>query len=147
MSSDVIFRIASMTKPITSVAAMMLWEEGRFQLRDPISKFLPEFADMDVALLVEPGDSARGPYKEAEALRPITIQHLLTHTAGLANPYRGVTRDLYDDLRTDRKPGGTVGDYVDSARETPAELRAGREVGIRSCNRRGLAVWSRCSRA
>ena len=125
MSSDVIFRIASMTKPITSVAAMMLWEEGRFQLRDPISKFLPEFADMEVALPVEPGDSARGPYKIAEALRPITIQQLLTHTAGLANPYRGVTLDLYNDLRTNRKPGGTVGDYVTALAKLPLNFEPG----------------------
>ena len=45
MRPDAIFRIASMTKPITSVALMMLWEEGHFQLRDPVSKFIPEFAD------------------------------------------------------------------------------------------------------
>ena len=45
MQRDAIFRIASMTKPITSVALMMLWEEGHFQLRDPVAKFLPEFAD------------------------------------------------------------------------------------------------------
>ena len=125
MANDVIFRIASMTKPITSVAAMMLWEEGQFQLRDPISKFLPEFADMEVALPVEPGDSARGPYKIAEASRPITVQHLLTHTAGLANPYRGATRNLYNDLRTERKPGGTVGDYVTALSKLPLNFEPG----------------------
>ena len=50
MRNDVIFRIASMTKPIASAALMMLWEEGAFQLRDPIAERLPEFADMRVAL-------------------------------------------------------------------------------------------------
>lgn len=53
MTDDTIFRLASMTKPIASVALMMLWEEGRFQLRDPISKFLPEYAEMDVATVPE----------------------------------------------------------------------------------------------
>ena len=50
MTKDVIFRIASMTKPIVSVALMTLWEEGRFQLRDPVSKYLPEFDDAQVAV-------------------------------------------------------------------------------------------------
>lgn len=125
MTNDVIFRIASMTKPIASVALMMLWEEGRFQLRDPVAKYLPEFAAMEVARPVEPGDSARGPYTTAKATRPITIQHLLTHTAGLANPYRGITRSLYNELRANRKPGGTVGDYVAELAKLPLNFQPG----------------------
>ena len=125
MSNDVIFRSASMTKPITSVAAMMLWEEGRFQLRDPVSKFLPEFADMDVALPLEPGDYARGPYKTVELTTPISTQHLLTHTAGLANPYRRVTRTLYNDLRTNRNPNDTIGDYVEALSKPPLNFEPG----------------------
>lgn len=125
MTNDVIFRIASMTKPIASVALMMLWEEGRFQLRDPVAKYLPEFAAMEVARPVEPGDSGRGPYTTAKATRPITIQHLLTHTAGLANPYRGVTRTLYNELRAKRKPGGTVGDYVSELAKLPLNFQPG----------------------
>lgn len=125
MTNDVIFRIASMTKPIASVALMMLWEEGRFQLRDPIAKYLPEFADMEVARPVAPGDSGRGPYATTKATRPITIQHLLTHTAGLANPYRGVTRSLYNELRANRKPGGTVGDYVAELAKLPLNFQPG----------------------
>ena len=125
MSNDVIFRIASMTKPIASVGAMMLWEEGRFQLRDPVSKFLPEFADMKVAVPVEPGDSARGPYKTIEATQPITIQHLLTHTAGLPNPYRGVTRSLYNEVRENRAADGTVGDYVTALSKLPLNFEPG----------------------
>lgn len=125
MTNDVIFRIASMTKPIASVALMMLWEEGRFQLRDPVAKYLPEFAAMEVARPVAPGDSARGPYTTAKATRPITIQHLLTHTAGLANPYRGITRSLYNELRANRKPGGTVGDYVSELAKLPLNFQPG----------------------
>ena len=125
MSNDVIFRIASMTKPIASVALMMLWEEGRFLLRDPVAEHLPEFARMKVAVPVDPGDTARGPYKTVGAQNSITIQHLLTHTAGLANPYRGVTRGLYNQLREDRKPDGTVGDYVTALAKLPLNFEPG----------------------
>ena len=125
MSNDTIFRIASMTKPIASVAAMMLWEEGRFQLRDPIAKYLPEFSRMQVATAVESSDQARVPYKTMEATRRITIQQLLTHTAGLPNPYRGVTRDLYDEVRRNREPGGTVGDYVRALATLPLNFEPG----------------------
>lgn len=125
MSNDVIFRIASMTKPIASVALMMLWEEGRFLLRDPVAEYLPGFADMKVAVPVKPGDDARGPYKTVAAEKAITIQHLLTHTAGLANPYRGVTSDLYNELRQNRKPNGTVGDYVAQLARLPLNFEPG----------------------
>ena len=125
MSNDTIFRIASMTKPIASVAAMMLWEEGRFQLRDPISKYLPEFKSMKIAIPVEPGDQAREAYRTVGASRPITIQHLLTHTSGLPNPYRGVTQGLYNEVRRDRKPGGTVGDYVSALAKLPLNFEPG----------------------
>ena len=125
MSNDVIFRIASMTKPIASVALMMLWEEGRFLLRDPVADHLPEFARMKVAMPVDPGDTARGPYKTVGAQNSITIQHLLTHTAGLANPYRGVTRGLYNELRQNRKPDGTVGDYVTALAKLPLNFEPG----------------------
>jgi CubicO group peptidase (beta-lactamase class C family) len=83
MTKDAIFRIYSMTKPITSVAAMMLWEEGRFLLGDPIGKYLPDLADVDVA--VERGaDIERVP-----AQRAITVQDLLRHTSGLTYEFRG----------------------------------------------------------
>ena len=89
MTHDAIFRIASMTKPIASVALMMLYEEGRFQLRDPIARWLPEFADMQVAVPAPPQERLTGRYKTVPASRPITVQQILTHTAGLANSYRG----------------------------------------------------------
>ena len=63
MKNDVIFRIASMTKPIASAALMQLWEEGRFQLRDPISDHLPEFKDMQIAVKAEQGEYVASPYK------------------------------------------------------------------------------------
>lgn len=75
---DTVFRIYSMTKPITSVAAMMLFERGAFELTDPIARYLPEFADMRVW----DGGSDLKP-KTVPAVEPIRIWHLLTHTAGL----------------------------------------------------------------
>ena len=90
MPHDAIFRIASMTKPIVSTALMMLYEEGHFQLRDPISKWLPEFADMQVAIPPPPQERVTVRVKTIPAARPITVQQLLTHTAGLANSYRGI---------------------------------------------------------
>jgi CubicO group peptidase (beta-lactamase class C family) len=73
------FRIASMTKPITSVAVLMLYEEGRFHLDDPVSRFLPEFTDARVYT----GLDADGAFITEPVKKPVTIRHLLTHTAGL----------------------------------------------------------------
>ena len=75
---DSLFRIYSMTKPITSVAAMMLWEEGAFELTDPVSDFIPSFADVRVYT----GGPARAP-QTRPAAEPVRIWHLLTHTSGL----------------------------------------------------------------
>ncbi|MDY7394844.1 serine hydrolase domain-containing protein [Aureibaculum sp. 2210JD6-5] len=79
LKKDAIFRIASQTKAITSTAVMMLWEEGKFQLDDPISKFIPEFENAHVLdTLYEDGT-----YDTSPASKPITIRHLLTHTSGI----------------------------------------------------------------
>jgi len=79
MQRDTIFRIASMTKPITIAAAMVLVEEGKLALSDPVSRWLPELADMRV--LVDPA----GPLdRTVPARRPITIEDLMTHRSGLA---------------------------------------------------------------
>jgi CubicO group peptidase (beta-lactamase class C family) len=83
MRADNIFRICSMTKPITSVAVMMLYEEGRFTLNEPVSDFLPEFKKMKVLDPPWPQDKTSPPGALVDAQRPITIFHLLTHTAGL----------------------------------------------------------------
>jgi CubicO group peptidase (beta-lactamase class C family) len=85
MAPDAIFRIASMSKAVTSVAAMMLYEEGRFRLHDPVSKFIPGFKDAVVAVYPTaerpalPGKT----YATVPVKRPLQIRDLLTHTAGL----------------------------------------------------------------
>ena len=78
VEDDTRWRIYSMTKPITSVAAMMLYEEGAFELSDPISKWLPEFAEPRVYV----AGSAQKPVT-VPAIEPIRVWHLLTHTSGL----------------------------------------------------------------
>lgn len=80
MTTDAIFRIYSMTKPVTAVAAMMLLEEGRFRLFDPISLYLPEFEKMQVIT----GKNAHGNMITEPAKCPITVRNLFTHTAGFS---------------------------------------------------------------
>jgi CubicO group peptidase (beta-lactamase class C family) len=92
MHTDNIFRICSMTKPITSTAVMMLYEEGRFLLEDPVSKYLPEFKNPKV--LVKP---ASGASYTIPATREITIRDLLRHTSGITYQWNEVLGPLYRD--------------------------------------------------
>lgn len=78
VQDDTLWRIYSMTKPITSVAAMSLWEEGHFELTDEVSRWIPAFADMRV---YEKGSSTK-PYT-VPAIEPVRVWHLLSHTSGL----------------------------------------------------------------
>ncbi|QPH40391.1 serine hydrolase domain-containing protein [Pedobacter endophyticus] len=80
MQKDAIFRIASQTKAITSTAVMLLWEEGKFLLDDPISKYIPSFAAPKVIQTFNDTDSS---YTAVPAKREVTIRDLLTHTSGL----------------------------------------------------------------
>ena len=80
MKRDAIFRIASQTKAITSTAVMMLWEEGKFQLDDPISKFIPEFKGAKVLTGFSYSDTS---WTGEPVKNEITIRHLLTHTSGI----------------------------------------------------------------
>ena len=81
MRKDTIFRMASMTKAVTSVAAVMLMEEGRLRLADPVSRYLPAFKSTTV---VVPGPAGTERYGAVPAKREITIRDLLTHTAGIS---------------------------------------------------------------
>jgi CubicO group peptidase (beta-lactamase class C family) len=92
MKPDTLFRIASMTKPITSVAVMMLVEDGKLRLDDPVSKYLPEFKAPKVLRLGEAG----APYSLKPAEREITLHDLLTHTSGIT--YRFWGRKPFCDL-------------------------------------------------
>ena len=78
---DAIFNIASMTKPVTSVAIMMLFEQGKLSLEDPVSKYLPGFDNPQVMTKFNEAD---GTYETRPAKRPITLCNLLTHTSGIA---------------------------------------------------------------
>lgn len=89
MQEDAIFRIASQTKAIVSVGVMILQEEGRLLISDPLGKYLPEFLETSVAV------PQNGEYKVVEAQRPVTIRHLLTHTAGISYG-EGVARDRWE---------------------------------------------------
>jgi CubicO group peptidase (beta-lactamase class C family) len=80
MAKDQIFRIASQTKAITSTAVMMLWEEGKFKLDDPISKYIPEFANSQVLAGFRYSDTT---FTTKPSTKEITIRHLLTHTSGI----------------------------------------------------------------
>ncbi|HEY3369916.1 MAG TPA: serine hydrolase domain-containing protein [Prolixibacteraceae bacterium] len=80
LKRDDIFRIASQTKAITATAVMMLWEEGKFQLDDPISKYIPEFKNPQVLKSFNPKDST---YTTEPAKSEITIRQLITHTSGI----------------------------------------------------------------
>jgi CubicO group peptidase (beta-lactamase class C family) len=106
MANDTIFRIYSMTKPITSVALMTLYEQGHFQLNDPVHRFIPEWRDQKVWVS---GDGDEMELKAPES--PMTMRHVLSHTAGLTygatnhpvdKAYRrhGVNRDRSETLRT-----------------------------------------------
>ena len=81
MTADTVVRIASMTKPVTAVAALMLIEDGVIALDDPVSEYIPAFANVRVATSVQRDESYEIPTTDAE--RPITVEDLLTHTSGL----------------------------------------------------------------
>jgi CubicO group peptidase (beta-lactamase class C family) len=83
MAADSVFRIYSMTKPITSVAVMMLYEQGRLLLSDPVAKFIPEFARQSVLESINGEDALRA------GSRPSTVQDLLRHTSGLTYEFLG----------------------------------------------------------
>lgn len=92
MPADAVFRIASQTKAVTSVAVMILFEEGKLLLGDPVAKYIPEFAKTTVAV---PDAAKKGPgYRIVPAKRPITIRDLLTHSAGISYG-DGPAKDLY----------------------------------------------------
>ena len=106
---DDIFRIASQTKAITSTAVMMLWEEGRFGLDDPIGKYLPAFREQSVLTKFNAADSS---YEAKPTRRHITIRQLLTHTSGL--DYAGIGSDEFKAIyaKAGLNPLGSEGEVL-----------------------------------
>jgi len=123
---DTVWRIYSMTKPITTVAAMMLYEEGAFELTDPVSKFIPSFADTRVYT----GGSDLRPVT-VPAAEPVRIWHLMTHTAGLTygfhrvHPADAMHRAAGFDL--DTRPGITLAQACDIWAAIPLLFQPGAE--------------------
>jgi CubicO group peptidase (beta-lactamase class C family) len=121
MTRETIFRIASMTKPITSVALMMLYEQGKFQLKDPISKWLPAYKEMKVAVY----GSGRG-YDLIPAESPITVWHILTHTAGFATEYNPKNKEIYQEAAKFRSRKEVIGDFVERLAAIPLNNHPGK---------------------
>jgi len=90
MQKDTIFRIASMTKPVTSVAVMMLQEQGKLSVEDPVSKYLPAFKDREVLANFNPADAT---YTTKKAGKEVLIRNLLSNTSGLAYTFANSTSD------------------------------------------------------
>jgi CubicO group peptidase (beta-lactamase class C family) len=119
MSKDSIFRIFSMSKPIAGVAILMLMEEGKVRLNDPVSKFIPEFKGMKVAV-AQQGTPVQ--FYTVPATREITIQDLLTHVSGLASGGAASAAEL---PRIARKPGESLADYIPRLGTTPLDFQPG----------------------
>lgn len=137
MTKDAVFRIASMTKPVTGLAVMMMMEEGKLRITDPVSKYIPQFREMKVAMALPrqgppPGAAGAGGIDEPPAAprfytvpaeREITIRDLLTHTSGLAS---GPMSNA--DVRKPsivRKPTETLADYIPRLGMTALEFQPG----------------------
>jgi CubicO group peptidase (beta-lactamase class C family) len=126
MRRDSLFRIASMTKPVTSLAVLMLFEEGRFLLTDPVSKYIPEFKNMNV--LIPGGDDGQEP-EIVPAKREITIRHLLSHTAGLAYGWGGTLGEMYAEagIAELQKPQYPIRELVMALAKLPLGYHPGEE--------------------
>jgi CubicO group peptidase (beta-lactamase class C family) len=130
MAKNSIFRIWSMSKPVAGVAILMLMEEGKLRLNDPVSKFIPEFKGMKVAVTQErPAGTAGGAgsppapvqFYTVPANREITIQDLLTHVSGLGSGPASSS----EMPRIARKAGDTLADYIPRLGTTPLDFQPG----------------------
>ncbi len=137
MRADSIFRIASMTKPITIVAALMLAEEGKLQIMDPASVYLPQLKNLQVGVEVKEGNGERRLALEP-ARREITVQDLMRHTSGM-------TYGIFGDSLVQRayRAAGTMDDQqtnaqmIDKLAQLAAGVPAGRRVRVQHVQRRG----------
>jgi CubicO group peptidase (beta-lactamase class C family) len=122
MTPASMFRIASMTKPIVGVGIMMLVEENKLRLNDPVARYIPEFANMKVAMARPASGGSEGPaFYTVPAQRPVTIKDLLTHTSGLGSGPMGNS----DIEKVARKEGETLGQYIPRLGGTALEFQPG----------------------
>jgi CubicO group peptidase (beta-lactamase class C family) len=121
MTKDTIFRIFSMTKPITGVAMMILYEEGKWQPSDPISKYIPEFAQLKVFKGVDEG----GKVLVEDPVHPPTMRELMTHTAGFTYGIFG--NSLVDKMYVDQRvwQSQSLKDMIDKLAKTPLLYQPG----------------------
>ena len=128
MTNDSIFRIYSMTKPIVSVAAMMLVEEGKLNLAEAISKYIPEFKEMKVGIDAADGNG-NASFTTVPAKRQITVQDLLRHTSGLTYgaPLNDKTtvQKMYKEAGIGLSPPGTLADFVQTLAKLPLAYEPG----------------------
>lgn len=123
MTPDTVVRIYSMTKPLTSAAVMMLYEEGRFQLDDPVTRYLPALSDLRVLT-----GGSRGKMETVPAVRDITFRDLLTHTSGLtygfmeATPVDALYRERGIDMHLSDRP---LGELIEEVGRLPLVAQPG----------------------
>lgn len=124
MSTDTIFRIFSMTKPVTGTALMMLWDEGKFQLDDPVEMHLPELAGMQV--FVEQNED--GSWVTEPAEHPMTVRELMSHTGGLAYTpplSQGPVAEAYTKAGIMNLTGATLAESMPALRDIPLFYQPG----------------------
>ena len=129
MTPGTMFRIASMTKPVVGVAIMMLVEEGKLHLNDPVSRYIPQFRDMKVATAQSVAAGGRGAtpanqepkFYTVPAARAVTIKDLLTHVSGLGSGPMSNS----DIAKVARKDGETLADYIPRLGSTALEFQPG----------------------
>ncbi len=131
MIRDAVFRLASMSKPVTAVAVLTLIEEGRIRLNDPVSKFIPEYKEMKVAVPMgtaapapgaSPGRGAAPRFYTVPAMREVTVLDLLTHTSGIAS---GPISSSESNRMAPRGPADTLADYIPRVASAPLEFQPG----------------------
>jgi CubicO group peptidase (beta-lactamase class C family) len=124
MSSDAIFSIASMTKPMVAVGALQLYEQGRLLMDDPVAKYFPKFADMQVAVMDARKENV---IETVPAARKITIQDLLRHTSGLIYGGRGTTavHKLYPEGSAQAAAAMTGAEFLDRLSSRPLMYQPG----------------------
>ena len=120
MTNDAIFSIASMTKPVVAVGALQLFEQGRVQIDEPLSKYFPQFSKMQVAVLKGGNDGAPG-FETVPAARPVTVQDLMRHTSGIVYGNRGATpvHKLYPQSSTGSGTSMTGQEFIDKLGSLP----------------------------